>query len=233
MIRDMSYDLYIGDRTFSSWSLRGWLMFEKFELPVNTHFVGLYSGTMQTELAHLTPARTVPVVQTADGHILTDSIAISETLVEQNPQVTLYPRDPAARALARSMVAEMHCGFGALRDACPMMLSFCWDGFEVSDAVSADLARIEMLWALARERHGAAGPWLFGEYSLADVFYAPVAMRITGYDLPVSADARSYVDQHLQDPALGKWRELAMQETHDPFPYLLPLQRKPWPGDPR
>lgn len=225
----MSYDLYIGDRTFSSWSLRGWLMFEKFGLPFKTHMVGLYAGTMQAELAHLHPARTVPVVQTAQGHVLTDSLAIAETLVEENPGLDLYPRDPAARALARSMTAEMHSGFGALRDACPMMLSFCWDGFEASQAVQADLARIELLWCLARDRHGANGPWLFGEYSLVDVFYAPVAMRITAYDLPVSAQALAYVQLHLDDPAFVRWRELALQETHAPFPYALGLPKKDWP----
>ena len=228
----MTYKLYIGDRTFSSWSLRGWLMLEKFGLPYDMHMVGLYSGTMQADLAQLQPARTVPVLQTGAGHVVTDSLAMAETLVEENPDVNLYPRDPAARALARSITAEMHSSFGALRDACPMMLAFCWDGFEVSDAVRRDLARIEELWALARTRHGADGPWLFGEYSLADVFYAPVAMRMTAYNLPVSDAARAYVDAHLNDPAFVHWRAEGLKDTYDPWPYPLPLERKPWP-DPK
>lgn len=225
----MTYELYIGDRTFSSWSLRGWLMLEKFGLAYNAHMVGLYSGTMQSDLAHLHPARTVPVLQTGGGHVVTDSLAMAETLVEENPDVNLYPKDPAARALARSITAEMHSGFGALRSTCPMMLSFCWDGFEAGADVKADLERIELLWDLARRRHGADGPWLFGSYSLADVFYAPVAMRITAYGLPVSAQTQAYVQAHLNDPAFLKWRALAMQETHDPFPYDLGLARKEWP----
>jgi len=227
----MTYQLYIGDRTFSSWSLRGWLMLEKFGLPFQTNMVGLYAGTMKADLAHLAPAKTVPVLQTAEGYVLTDSLAMAETLVERDPDAGLYPSDPAARALARSMVAEMHSGFGALRDACPMMIRFGWKGFEPSQAVRDDLQRIEQLWSLARNRHGAGGPWLFGQYSLVDVFYAPVAMRITAYDLPVSDQAKTYVAAHLSDAAFLSWRKDALEEAHEPWPYPSDLPRIPWPGD--
>lgn len=226
----MTYQLYIGDRTFSSWSLRGWLMLEKFGLPHHVNMVGLYSGTMRADLAQLQPARTVPVMQTRAGHVVTDSMAMAETLVEENPDVNLYPREPAARALARSLTAEMHGGFAALRDACPMMLAFCWDGFPVSDAVRGDLARIEYLWSFARSRHGAQGPWLFGDYTLADVFYAPVAMRIRAYGLPVSDASRAYVDAHLNDPAIRHWRAEGLKDKYDPWPYPQKLDRKPWPS---
>lgn len=226
----MTYDLYIGDRMFSSWSLRGWLMLEKFGLPFRTHEVGLYSGTMAADLAELAPARTVPVMRTPAGHVLTDSLAMAETLAEAHPDIALYPRDPGARALCRSMVAEMHSGFSALRSDCPMMLGFCWEGFVPSSDVRADLARIAALWSLARKRHGADGPWLFGSYSLADVFYAPVAMRITAYQLPVSAEGAAYVAAHLDDPALQRWRAAALTTEYDPWPYPQPLSRGPWPG---
>ena len=112
-----------------------------------------------------------------------------------------------------------------------MMLSFCWEGFEPSQPVKDDLDRIEALWSLARSRHGIGGPWLFGDYSLADVFYAPVVMRMTAYGLPVSGSSRAYVDAHLNDPAFLAWRKAAMEEVHEPFPYQRPLTRKPWPGD--
>lgn len=224
----MTYQLYIGDRTFSSWSLRGWLMLEKFGLPYRTHIVGLYAGTMHADLAHLAPARTVPVMQTKDGHVLTDSLAIGETLAENHPAQNMYPADPAARALARSITAEMHSGFTALRAACPMMLAFRWEGFAPSDAVIADLRRIEDLWCLAQSRHAASGPWLFGDYSLADAFYAPVAMRIWAYQLPVGAVADAYVQTHLRDPAFLEWRKIALEEIHEPWPYPSELQRKPW-----
>ncbi|MFN3663661.1 glutathione S-transferase [Yoonia sp.] len=225
----MTYEVYIGDRTFSSWSLRGWLMLEKFGLPYQTRFVGLYSGTMAADLAHIAPARTVPAMTTPQGFVLTDSLAMAETLVENHPNVALYPRDPAARALARSICAEMHSGFSALRTECPNMIAYAWDGFVPSEAVLADLARIDDLWALARARHGTDSPWLFGDYSLADVFYAPVALRITTYGLPVSPAAQAYVDAHLRDPAFLNWRRLALEETYDPWPYPLDLPRKPWP----
>jgi len=227
----MTYELYIGDRTFSSWSLRGWLMLEKFGLDYNTHLVGLYAGTYREELAHLAPARTVPAMQTPEGYVLTDSLAMGETLVERHPDINLYPSDGAARALARTITHEMHSGFMALRDACPNMITHVWEGFQPSEAVLADIARVEELWALARSRHGQNGPWLFGEYTLADVFYAPVALRITAYGLPISDAAQAYVDAHLSDPAFLAWREASKSETYDPWPYPMDLGRKPWPGD--
>ena len=209
--------------------MRGWLMLEKFGLPYHTRFVGLYSGTMAADLADIAPARTVPAMTTPEGFVLTDSLAMAETLVENHPDVALYPRDPGARALARSICAEMHSGFSALRTECPNMIAYVWDGFSPSDAVLADLDRIEDLWALARARHGTDSPWLFGDYSLADVFYAPMALRITTYGLPVSPAAQAYVDAHLRDPAILNWRRLALEETYDPWPYPLDLPRKDWP----
>jgi glutathione S-transferase len=226
----MTYDLYIGNRTYSSWSLRGWLSFVKFGLPVNTHLVGLYSGTMATDLTDLAPARYVPVMRCPDGTVVGDTLAMAETLAEQNPDAGLWPADPAARALARWLVAEMHSGFTALRGACPMNLAFTWDGFEPDQAVLDDLARIQDLWQLARNRHGQSGPWLFGYYSIADVFYAPVAARIAGYDQPVSADAQTYVNTHLTDLDFRQWRALGSTEKLDKDPYDLGLSKRSWPG---
>ncbi len=225
----MTYQLYIGDRTFSSWSLRGWLMLEKFNLPYQANLVGLYAGTYRDELANLEPARTVPTMVTPAGHVLSDSLAMAETLAESHPDAGLYPSDPGARALARNIICEMHAGFGALRDACPMQLDRVWEGFTVSQAVKADLDRIIYLWSLARRRHGQDGPWLFGAYSLADVFYAPVALRIVGYGLPASIEAQAYVNAHLTDRAFLAWRRAALDENYDPFPYQLGLESRPWP----
>lgn len=228
----MTYELYIGDRTFSSWSYRGWLMLEKFGIPYQTKLVGLYAGTMATELEHIAPAKTVPALRTAEGHVLTDSLAMAETLAERHPDAGLWPKDPAARALARSITAEMHSSFMPLRDACPNMICCTWDGFEPSEAVQNDIARIEYLWAFARERFGGGSPWLFGEYCLADVFYAPVAFRMTTYKLQISAASQAYVDAHLADPAFKTWKMEADKERYAPFPYDLGLTRTPWPGEP-
>ena len=154
---------------------------------------------------------------------------MGETLAEENPDAGLLPSDPAARALARNLIAEMHSGFMALRDACPNNIVRCWEGFTPTEAVLADIARIEELWSLAKSRHGGKGPWLFGDYSLADVFYAPVACRITTYGLPVSAASQEYVDTHLNEVNFLAWREEALKESYDPFPYASDLPQKPWP----
>lgn len=225
----MTYTLYIGDRTFSSWSLRGWLMLEKFGLDYKTHVVGLYSGTMADELKHLPPAKTVPVMVTPDGGVLPDSMAMAETLAEAHPDIPFYPTDPKARALCRTLVAEMHSSFMDLRGECDNMLTHVWVGFKPSEGALKDIARIELLWSMARTQYGQTGPWLFGEYSLADVFYAPVTHRFTAYDLPRSDLAQAYIETQLNDPAFLNWRAEALKEVHEPFPYDLGLPKKPWP----
>lgn len=225
----MAYDLFIGDKMYSSWSLRGWLMLEKFNLPYQEHPVGLYAGTMAADMAALAPVRLVPALRTPEGTVVGESLAMAETLAERHPAAGLWPADPAQRAAARWLCAEMACGFSALRGECAMQLSHVWERFTPSAAVSADLARIEQLWAHARNLSGASEGWLFGDYSLADVFYAPVAARIIGYGLPVSDAARDYCAQVLADPAFKRWRAEAQEVAYTPEPYALDLPRKPWP----
>lgn len=225
----MTYDLYIGDRTFSSWSLRGWLMLEQFNLAHRVHPVGLYSGTMADDLAPLAPASLVPVLRTPDGTLVGETLAMAETLAERHPKAGLWPKDAAARAAARWLCAAMTSGFSALREACPMQLQHVNVGFAADDTVLADLARVEGLWSHARSHAQPGGPWLFGDYSLADVFYAPVAARIVGYDLPVSESARRYCDATINDPAFKKWRAEGLKTTYDPFPYEMGVPTRPWP----
>lgn len=225
----MTYDLYIGDKMYSSWSLRGWLMLEKFNLPHQAHMIGLYSGTMAADMAHLAPARLVPALRTPEGTVVGESLAMAETLAERHPEAGLWPADPAQRATARWLCSEMTSGFFALRGDCAMQLSHIWEGFSPTEAVLGDLARIETLWDHARKISGNKERWLFGDYSLADVFYAPAAARIIGYDLPVSAAARAYCERVIADPAFKRWRADAQTVTYDPEPYALDLPRKPWP----
>jgi glutathione S-transferase len=227
----MTYDLYIGDRLYSSWSLRGWLMFEKFGLPVRTHLVGLYSGTMAEDMAPLAPARLVPAMKTPDGIVVGESLAMAETLAERHPEAGLWPVDPRARAAARWLTAEMVGGFSAIRRECPMQLARCWRGFPIKEAVQADLDRIEVLWSHARSVSGAENGWLFGAYSLADVFYTPIAARIVGYGLPVSDQAAAYCAALLDDAAVRAWREDALKITYSPEPYVLDLPHVAWPFD--
>ncbi|PYE84799.1 glutathione S-transferase [Pseudoroseicyclus aestuarii] len=226
----MTYDLWIGDRSFSSWSLRGWLMFETFGLPVQLHEAGLYAGTLAQDLAPLAPARLVPVLRTPEGVVVGDTAAMAAVLEERHPELQLWPDDPAARALARWMVAEMHSGFPALRGDCPMDLRHAWSGFAVSDALAADLARLEDLWCRARAHAGASGPWLFGAWSMADVFYLPAATRIATYGLPAGPEAQAYVAEALALPALQAWRARGLQDRYEAEPYDQDLPQRPWPG---
>lgn len=227
----MTYTLYIGDRMFSSWSLRGWLMLEKFSLPHQVQLVGLYSGTMAQDLAPLAPARLVPTLRLPDGTVVGETMAMAETLSERHPEAGMWPQDPAARATARWLSAEMAAGFGALRSECPMQLRHVWQGFAPSAPVLKDLDRIETLFAHARKISGHSTGPLFGDYCLADVFYTPVAARIIGFNLPVSESTRSYCMALLDDPAVRAWRALALQVQYDPDPYPQDLAQLPWPGD--
>jgi len=225
----MTYDLYIGDRTFSSWSLRGWLMMEKFNLPYRAHLLGLYAGTMREEMADLAPANLVPTMKTPDGIVVSESMAMAETLHERHPDAGLWPSDAGARATARWLSAAMAAGFSDLRRECPMQLQHVNKGVAASDGVRRDLARIEELWAHAAKMRAADGPWLFGAYSVADAFYAPVAARIVGYDLPVSHAARAYCMTTLNDPAFKSWRAEGLKVVYDPFPYDLGVPVEAWP----
>lgn len=226
----MTYDLFIGDRTFSSWSLRGWLMLEKFKLPFRSHMVGLYAGTMADDLMPLAPAHLVPVLRTPEGTVVGETMAMAETLAERHPEAGMWPGDPAARATARWLCAAMAAGFTALRGACPMQLQHVNEGFVASAEVRQDIARIEELWVHAAKMRTEEGPWLFGRYSLADVFFAPVAARIVGYDLPVSDAARAYCNATIQDAAFKAWRAEGQKVTYDPFPYDVGTKTRPWPS---
>lgn len=223
----MTYDLAIGDRTYSSWSLRGWLMFAKWDIPVRVHTARIYTDELPRLLADYAPARLVPAMK-RDGIVVHDTLAMAETLAEAHPDKAMWPADPAWRAMARSMVAEMHAGFGALRAACPMNLAHAWGGFEPDADVRADCARIETLWDRALDASG--GPWLFGAYSLADAFFAPVAMRFAGYGLPRGPLADAYVTQHLADAEFRRWRAMGRAENYHQPSYDMDLPRLEWPG---
>lgn len=223
----MTYDLAIGDRAYSSWSLRGWLLLAAFGLPVRVHRAQMRTPEFPALLERFAPARTVPALRCPDGAVATDSLAIAEELAARHPGAGHWPADPAARALARSLAAEMHSGFSALRAACPMNLRTGWE-MAPTDEVRADLARLEAIWAAARAMP-ADGPWLFGSYGAVDAFFAPVAMRIAGYGLPVGGAARAYVDAHLTHAPLLEWRDAAMSDGPDQTVYDLDLRRRPFP----
>jgi glutathione S-transferase len=226
----MTYDLAIGDRAYSSWSLRGWLLFDAFGLPVRTHTARLFTDDLPRLLEDYAPARSVPVMRAEDGTMVADSLAMAEELASRHPEAGLWPALPTARAAARMLAAEMHSSFSALRQACPMNLRVAYQGGEVSAAVRADLDRIETLWAWARGTAGDGGPWLCGAYSAADAFFAPVAARIAGYDLPVGPEAAAYVAAHLAHPSFRRWRAMALVDGPDQGTYSRDFARADWPG---
>ena len=226
----MTSTLAIVDPAYSSWSLRGWLLFRRFGLPVTVETAHLGTPGLAAIFDRFAPARTVPALRIDGGPVLIwDSLAIAETIAERYPDIAFWPSDPAARGLARSLAAEMHAGFRALRDACPMNVRRAYLGFEPPEPVLADLARIEALWAGARALR-PGGPWLFGDYTIADAFFAPVAARVATYGLPVGPEAAAYVAAHLADPAFVEWRGLGLADPVVQAHYELDLPERPWPG---
>lgn len=226
----MTYDLVIGDRAYSSWSLRGWLLFDAFGLPVRTISARLYSDELPTVLRDFPPARTAPTMRTPEGSVVPESIAIAEELATRHPEAGIWPQDPHARATARVLAAEMHAGFAALRSHCPMNLRVSYTGCAPPEEVLADLRRLETLWSWARQTTRSATPWLCGAYSAADAFFAPVASRIATYNLPVGPEAMLYVNAHLAHPSFRRWRAMGMVDGADQEFYRRDHPRRDWPG---
>ncbi|MEP4197021.1 MAG: glutathione S-transferase [Aliishimia sp.] len=227
----MSYDLIIGDYAHSSWSLRGWLLFENFGIARRDVMVSFSSDEgVAAQLKDYAPARTVPTIKTPEGAIVNESLAIAEELATRHPDAGLWPNESLARATARALAAEMAAGFTALRSECPMGLRTAYNWSSPSEDVRSDLARIEEIWAHARAVCKPDGPWLCGEFSAADAFFAPVAARIAGFSLPVGPDAQAYVDAHLADPAFRRWRAMGLVHGETLPWYAQDHPQVPWPG---
>lgn len=224
----MTYDLLIGERGYSSWSLRGGMLFAKFGIDANVIDTQMYEPRFREDLAAFAPARTVPVVRLPEGGVVMDTLAIAETLAERHPEKAMWPADANARALARGITAEMHSSFTTLRGFCPMNLYNVWLDVPVDEALQADIDRIETLWSAARDL-ATDGPWLFGAYSIADAFYAPVVMRMIGYGLPISDAARAYCETVISDPDFLEWRRLGIAGPELSV-YDQPYEKGPWPG---
>lgn len=228
------YDLAIGDRAYSSWSLRGWLLFDAFDIPCRIRFARLYTDQLPTLLRQFPPARTVPTIRTPDGVVIPESLAIAEELASRHPQAGIWPQDARARAVARVLAAEMHAGFTALRGHCPMNLRVSYTDCAPPQPVLDDLQRLETIWNWAWDQTGGTpaggAPWLCGAYSAADAFYAPVATRIATYNLPVSDRAMAYVQAHLAHPSFRRWRAMGLVDGADLDFYRRDYPTRPWPG---
>ncbi|MDR7125973.1 glutathione S-transferase [Pseudorhodobacter sp. 4114] len=226
------YDLVIGDRAYSSWSLRGWLLFDAFGIPYKLHKARLYTDELPTLLKQFHPARTAPTIRTPDGVVMPESLAIAEELASRHPDVGIWPTDPKHRAIARVLAAEMHAGFTALRTHCPMNLRVSYTDCSPPQAVLDDVKRLETIWDWAWDQTGSTH-WLCGNYSAADVFFAPVASRIATYNLPVSPRAMAYVQAHLAHPSFRQWRAMGLIDGADQEFYRRDYPTRDWPGPTR
>lgn len=210
----MTLKLIIGNKTYSSWSLRGWLACKQSGLPFQEQVLPLYDGAWVERRASddLAPSSgKVPILW--DGDIVVwDSLAILEHLNERTGNTRFWPTDPAARAMARSISAEMHSSYAALRQECGMNVRRVFETPSLSDAAKADIARIQRLWAQARARFGGESDFLFGEFGAADIMFAPVVTRFVTYTIPVSRFAERYIDAVTSHPFMQDWLAAAHDE---------------------
>jgi glutathione S-transferase len=204
--------LVIGDKNYSSWSMRPWLLLTHFGIPFEEVLIELDEPATKAAILTYSASGKVPCLVSDDGFAVWDSLAIAETLADRYPQHALWPREPNARARARSISAEMHSGFGALRNAMPMNIRLTRPGVGTEPEVLADIARIDTLWRECLAASG--GPFLFGEFCIADAMYAPVAMRFNSYQPKLSPETAAYVQRVTASPAVAAWIEAARRETH-------------------
>jgi len=219
----MTLHLVIGNKNYSSWSLRPWLAMKVAGIAFEETVVSLEAADFKARVTALSGAGKVPVL--IDGEIrVWESLAILEYLAEKFPVAGLWPKDVAARAHARAIAAEMHAGFLALRRHLPMNV---WRPVKLrplDDGSKTNAARIDAIWRDCRARFAGAGPFLFGAFGAADAMYAPVVWRFHTYAVEVGAASRAYMDTMMALPAWRQWREAARGET-----WVLPHDEVDWP----
>jgi glutathione S-transferase len=206
--------LVIGNKNYSSWSMRPWLALRANGIPFEEVFIALYTDDKADKERILSFSRAGKVPTLVDGDVtIWDSLSIIEYLAEKFPQSRLWPEDRAARAHARSISAEMHSGFMALRNECGMNLHRPIRSVALSDDARDNVARIQAIWADCYQRYGKQGPFLFGAFGGADAMFAPVVHRFRTYAIPVQGDARHYVDAMNALPAFAEWTRDGLAET--------------------
>lgn len=202
----MAYTLHIGNKNYSSWSLRPWVLMRQAGIPFAEDVVSLRQDAGKAARLGRSPNRRVPSLED-DGFLVWDSLAIAEYLAERHPG--LWPKDPKARSWARSICAEMHSGFPALREGMSMDVRSRRPQRKRTAATLADIARIEEIWRDTRVRHGQGGAMLFGAFTIADAYYAPVAFRFQTYGVLPKGEAGEYCRALLALPAMREWEAAA------------------------
>ncbi len=206
------YTLVVGNKNYSSWSMRAWVALRQAGIAFNEIRIPLYESTSRAQILTYSPAGRVPVLLTKDSAIW-DSLAICEAVAELHPEKALWPGDPVARRHARSICAEMHSGFQALRGSMPMNIRAVLPGKGRVPEVDADIERITALWIDCRARFGGAGEMLFGRFTIADAFYAPVVMRFMTYAVDLPPIASRYAKAVRALASVSEWIAAAREET--------------------
>lgn len=209
--------LVVGNKAYSSWSLRPWLALKQAGVSFAEIVIPLRQPETKAQILAHCPSGKVPCLIDGD-RVIWDSLAICEYVAELAPAAGLWPADPHARAIARSVSAEMHSGFAALRNAMSMDLKIDRHGEGMTPDSAADIARIQALWADCRARFGQGGPFLFGGFTIADAMFAPVVTRFETYGVAVDAVSRAYMDAVQALPAMQEWTAAAKAE-----PWVLQL----------
>ncbi len=205
------FTIYIGNKNYSSWSLRGWLMLKQTGASFEEVLVPLRETATRTTILRHSPSGRVPALHHGD-RVIWETLAIGEYLAERFPEARLWPADPEARAVARSVSAEMHAGFSALRSHLPMNMRSNFAGRGLTPEAQADVNRITALWRDCRKRFGAEGKLLFGHPTIADAMYAPVVSRFRTYRIELEEEAQRYADAVWALPALQEWATAAGHE---------------------
>jgi glutathione S-transferase len=209
----MALKLVIGNKNYSSWSMRPWLALRANNIAFDEVFIPLYTGDADKQrILSFTHSGKVPAL--VDGDVtIWDSLAIIEYVAERFPEAKLWPEDRASRAHARSISAEMHSGFAAMRNECGMNLHRPVGAIALSADARADIARVQQIWIECRERYGKMGPFLFGSFGGADAMFAPVVHRFRIYAIEVAPQVRDYMDTMMSLPAFQEWTRAGLAET--------------------
>jgi glutathione S-transferase len=205
------FTIYIANKNYSSWSLRGWLALKHTDATFSEVLIPLREPTTRTEILRYSPSGRVPALHHRDV-VVWDSLAIGEYLAELFPRARLWPEDPQTRAAARAVSAEMHSGFAALRGHLPMNMRSSFPNRGVTPEAQADVNRITALWRDCRKRFGGDGAFLFGHFTIADAMYAPIVSRFRTYKVELDEEAQRYADTVWALPALQEWFAAARNE---------------------
>ena len=224
--------LVIGNKNYSSWSMRPWVLLNALDIPFTEVLLKFHSPEWDANIARYSPSKLVPTlwdgaVGNADSVCVWESTAIYEHLAEAFPERSVWPKNANARSHARSIVGEMHAGFRPLRSAMPMNIRARFPGLGMNEDVAKNIARIEAMWREARERFADEGPFLYGGFTAADAMYAPVVMRFMTYSPTLSPETQAYCKSVREHPSVAQWMQDSLGESEfvaEDEPYTAPTK---------